>query len=69
MITKLRHHINNLYEHYKNIGRSASHVQHSSESPKCSSIIIGESESDNLSLHFMNKFHKYSASKSDIENK
>jgi len=57
MITKLRHHINNLYDHYNNIGGSSCHVQHGGELPKCSSIIIDESKSGNLSHHFMNKFH------------
>jgi hypothetical protein len=61
--------INNLYDHYNNIGGSSSQVQHGNESPKCSSITIGESESGKLSLHFMNKFHKFRASKSELENK
>jgi hypothetical protein len=69
MITKLRHHIDKLYDHYDNIGGSSSRVQHGSDSPQCSSNTIDESESINPSLHFMNKFHKYRASKNDVESK
>lgn len=44
-------------------------VQNGSKSPQCSSITTDESESSDISPHFMNKFHKYRASKSDVESK
>jgi hypothetical protein len=44
-------------------------AQHGSESPQCSSITTDKSESGDRSLHFMNKFHKYRASKSVVESK
>jgi len=65
MITKLRYHLDKLYEHYDNIGGSSSRVHHSSDS----STTIDESESSDHSFHFMSKFHKYRASKSDVESK
>jgi hypothetical protein len=66
MVTKLRSCINKLYDHY-NVGQSSSQVQHDSELSQGSSIKIEETESANL--YFMNRFHKYLSSKSDIESK
>jgi hypothetical protein len=59
MITKGRHHINKLYNHYDIIGGSSSQVHHVGDSSQCSSIIIADSDNSDHSLHFMNKFHKY----------
>jgi hypothetical protein len=65
MITKLRYYLDKLYDHYDNNGGSSSQVHHGSDS----STTIDESESSDHSFHFMNKFHKYQASKSDVESK
>jgi hypothetical protein len=66
MMKKLRCILNKLYDHYSS-GESSSQVPHSSELPQGSSIKIEESE--NVNLYFMNRFHKYLISKSDIESK
>jgi hypothetical protein len=65
MITKLRYHLDKLYDHYDNNGGSSSRVHHGSDS----STTIDESESSDHSFQFMNKFHKYRVSKSDVESK
>jgi uncharacterized protein YoxC len=67
MITKLKHHVTKLYDHYDNIDGSSSRIHQGNDSPQCSSITINESKSGDISLHFMNKFHKYWASNSDVE--
>ena len=66
MMTKLRSCFNKLYDHY-NVGQCSSQVQHGCELSQGSSIKIEETESANL--YFMNRFHKYLTSKSDIESK
>jgi hypothetical protein len=65
MITKLRYLMDKLYDHYDNNGGSSSRVHHGSDS----STTIDESESSDHSFQFMNKFHKYRVSKSDVESK
>ena len=65
-MTKLRSSIDKLYDHY-NVRQSSSQVQHGSELSQSSLIKIKETESANL--YFMNRFHKYLSSKSDIESK
>jgi hypothetical protein len=58
MITKLKHHVDKLYDHYDIIGESSSQVHHVNDSSQFSFITIDESESGDHSLHFMNKFHE-----------
>jgi hypothetical protein len=65
MITKLRCHLDRLYYHYDNNGGSSSRDYNGSDS----STTIDESESNDNSFHFMSKFQKYRASKSDVESK
>jgi hypothetical protein len=66
MMKKLRHHLQKLYDHF-NVGDSLSQVENGSEFSQGSSMNVDEIE--NLSLHFMNKFHKYLTSKSDVQSK
>jgi hypothetical protein len=63
MITKLRCHLDKLYDHYDNNGGSSSRVHNGSDS----STTIDESESSDNSFHFRSKFQKYRAFKSDVE--
>jgi hypothetical protein len=65
MITKLRCHLDKLYDHYDNNGGSSSRVHNGNDL----STIIDKSESSDNSFHFMSKFQKYWASKSDVESK
>jgi hypothetical protein len=67
MVKKLKHYLQKLYDHF-DAGKTSSQVEHGSDyaCPQGSSMI---EETDNLSLHFMNKFHKYLTSKSDVHNK
>jgi hypothetical protein len=62
MITKLRCHLDKLYDHYDNNGGSSSWIHNGSDS----STTIDECESSDNSFHFMSKFQKYRASKSDV---
>ena len=62
----MRFYLNKLYDHY-NVGDNSSQVQHSNELPQSSLMKIEETE--NANLYFMNRFHKYLTSKSDIESK
>jgi len=66
-VKKLKHYLQKLYVHF-DAGETSSQVEHGSAyaCPQGSSMI---EETDNLSLHFMNKFHKYLTSKSDVRNK
>ncbi|XP_059431483.1 zinc finger BED domain-containing protein RICESLEEPER 2-like [Corylus avellana] len=66
MKKKLKSILHKLYDHY-NSGESSSQVLHSSGLSQGFSMKIEESE--NANLYFMNRFHKYLTSKSDIENK
>jgi len=66
MMKKLRHHLQKLYDHF-NVRESSSQVEHGSEFLQSSSMNVKETK--NLSLHFMNKFHKYLTSKSDVQSK
>jgi hypothetical protein len=66
MMKKMRHHLQKLYDHY-NIEDSSSQVKHGNEFPQGFSMKVEETE--NLSLYFINKFHKYLTSKSDVESK
>jgi formate-dependent nitrite reductase cytochrome c552 subunit len=66
MMKKLRRILNKLYDHY-NFEESSSQVQHGIELPQDSSMKIEENK--NANLLFMNRLHKYLASKSDTENK
>jgi hypothetical protein len=59
----LRYHLDKLYDHYDNNGGSSSRVHKGSDS----STTIDESECIDYSFHFMSKFQKYRASKSDVE--
>jgi hypothetical protein len=63
MITKLRYHLDKLYDHYDNNSGSSYRVHNGSDS----STTIDESENIDNSFHFMSKFQKYRASKSDVE--
>jgi hypothetical protein len=65
MITKLKYHLDKLYDHYDNNGESSSRVHNGSDS----STTIDESESSENSFHFMSKSQKYRAFKSDVESK
>ncbi|XP_062145383.1 zinc finger BED domain-containing protein RICESLEEPER 1-like [Alnus glutinosa] len=67
MVKKLKHYLQKLYDHL-DAGETSSQVEHGSVyvCPQGSSMI---EETDNLSLHFMNKFHKYLILKSDVHNK
>jgi hypothetical protein len=65
MITKLRYHLDKLYDQYDSNGGSSSRIHHGSDS----STTIDESESSDHSFHFMNKFQKYRVSKSDVKSK
>jgi len=66
MMKKLRHHLQKLYDHF-NVGESSSQVEHGSIFPQGFSMNVEETE--NVSLHFMNRFHKYRAYKSDVQSK
>jgi hypothetical protein len=55
--------LDKLYDHYASNGGSSSQVHHGNDS----STTIDESESSDHSFHFMSKFYKYRASKSDVE--
>jgi hypothetical protein len=63
MVKNLKHNLQKLYDHF-DVGESSSQVEHSSAFPQGSSINVEETE--NMSLHFMNRFHKYLTSKSDV---
>jgi hypothetical protein len=63
MKKRLRSILDKLYDHYS-LGESSSQVQHGSELSQGSSMAIEENESANL--YFMNRFHKYLSSTSDI---
>jgi hypothetical protein len=63
MVKKLKHNLQQLYDHF-NVGESSSQVECGSAFPQGSSINVEETE--NISLHFMNRFHKYLTSKSDV---
>jgi hypothetical protein len=67
IVKKLMHYLKKLYDHF-DAGETSSQVEHDSlyACPQSSSMI---EETDNLSLHFMNKFHKCLTSKSDVHNK
>lgn len=65
MVTKLKYHLDKLYDHYYNNGESSSQVHHGSDL----STTIDERESSDHSFHFISKFRKYRASKSDVESK
>jgi hypothetical protein len=65
MITKLRYHLDKLYDHSDNNGGSSFRVHNGSDL----SSTIDENESSDNSFHFMSKFQKYRASKSDVESK
>jgi hypothetical protein len=62
MVKKLKHNLQQLYNHF-NVGERSSQVEHGA-SPQNSSFNVEETE--NISLHFMNRFHKYLTSKSDV---
>jgi len=66
MMKKLRDHLKKLIDHF-NVGGSSSQVEHSSVFPQGSSMNVEETE--NFLLHFINKFHKYLISKSDVQSK
>ena len=66
MMKKLKFYLNKLYDHY-NVGDGSSQVQHSNELPR--SFLMKIEEIDNVNLYFINRFHKYLTSKSDIESK
>jgi hypothetical protein len=68
MTTRVKELIIKLYDQY-NVGESSTQVRHGSQLPQDSSMKVEENENDNLSLQFMNKFHKYLTSKSDVGNK
>jgi hypothetical protein len=68
MTTRVKELIIKLYDQY-NVGESSTQVRHDSQLPQDSSMKVKENENDNLSLQFMNKFHKYLTSKSDVGNK
>jgi arginyl-tRNA--protein-N-Asp/Glu arginylyltransferase len=57
--------LDKLYDHYNNNGEISSRVHNGSDS----STTIDENESSDNSFHFMSKFQKYRASKSDVESK
>jgi hypothetical protein len=59
------HYLQKLYDHF-DARETSSQVEHGSACPQGSSMT---EETDNISLHFMNKFHKYLTSKSDVHNK
>jgi hypothetical protein len=63
MKKKLRSILDKLYDHYS-FGESSSQVQHGSALSQGSSTTIEVNESANL--YFMNRFHKYLSSNSDI---
>jgi hypothetical protein len=63
MVKKLKHNLQQLYDHF-DVGESSSQVEHDSAFPQGSSINVEETE--NILLHFMNRFHKYLTSKSDV---
>jgi hypothetical protein len=65
MVKKLKHYLQKLYDHFDD-GETSSQVEHGSACPQGS---LMTEETENLSLHFMNKFHKYLTSKSDVHNK
>jgi len=65
MVKKLMHYLQKLYDHF-DARETSSQVEHGSACPQGSSMT---EETDNISLHFMNKFHKYLTSKSDVHNK
>jgi hypothetical protein len=64
MVKKLKHYLHKLYDHFD--GETSSQVEHGSAYPQGSSMT---EETENLLLHFMNKFHKYLTLKSDIHSK
>jgi hypothetical protein len=66
MTKKLRLHFQKLYDRF-NVGESSSQVEHRSALPQDSPMNVEETK--DLSLHFMNKFHKYLTSKSDVQNR
>jgi hypothetical protein len=63
MKKRLRSILDKLYDHYS-FGESSSQVQHGSALSQGSSTTIKENESANI--YFMNRFHKYLSSTSDI---
>jgi hypothetical protein len=65
MMIKLKNYFQKLYDHF-DVGESSSQVEHCSAFPQDSSVT---EEMENLSLHFMNRFHKYLTSKSDVLSK
>jgi hypothetical protein len=65
LIRTLKLYLHKLYDHYKHIDGGSSQVQHGSESSQASLATTDASQSANLSLHFMNRFHNYLTSKND----
>jgi hypothetical protein len=57
MVKKLKHYLQKLYDHF-DAGGTSSQVEHGSDYACCQGSSMIE-ETDNLLLHFMNKFHMY----------